>query len=203
LLDAKRADDQIAPGIRLVQLDPTARRWSLLDPLAGWPIAGAKATGLKVLACPAGRSSPFDFPGTENCHRVELSELVGRPASLHLAWTTVGGTLRLSHGRLPAGTVLILRAFADPLSVAPGTDITAMVTGSDPGQAGPPWSVLVRFPAASIGGPIAGAGLRRGAVLWSERRIVLPFSMSVFSLTMTGPITGALDIVGIEAVTTA
>ncbi len=202
LLDVTRADDRLAPGIRLVQLDPTIRRRTLLAPSAGWPIAEAKVAGLRIVRCPAGMSSPFLAPGTESCHRVELSELVGRPASLHLDWTAVGGTLRLSHRRLPAGAVLVVRAFADPLSVAPSADVTATVTGSDPGQALPPWSAQVRFPAASVGAPIAEAGLRRGAVLWSERRIVLPSATSATTLTITGPGNGALDVVGIEAVTT-
>ena len=202
LLDVKRADDRIAPGIRLVQLDPTLRRRSLLDPSAPWPSPGARTSGLGVVGCPAGMSSPFLAPGTEACHRVELSELVGRPASLHLDWTAVGGTLRLSHRRLPAGAVLVVRAFADPFAVAPGTDITATVMGSDPGQAQPPWFAQIRIPAALIGEPIAEAGLRRGAVLWSERRIVLPAATSATTLTITGPASGALDVVGIEAVTT-
>ena len=202
MLDVKRADDRTAPGIRLVQLDPTIRRRSLLEPSAGWPSPNARASGLRVVGCPAGMSSPFLAPGTESCHRVELTELVGRPASLHLDWTAVGGTLRLSHRRLPAGAVLVLRAFADRLSVGPGSDITATVTGSDPGQALPPWSAQVRFPTATLGEPIAEAGLRRGAVLWSERRIVLPVATSATSLTITGPITGALDVVGVESVST-
>lgn len=202
LLDVTRADDRVAPGIRLVQLDTTVRRRTLLAPSAGWPVAEAKVTGLRIVRCPAGMSSPFLAPGTESCHRVELSELVGRPASLHLDWTAVGGTVRVSHRRLPAGAVLVVRAFADPLSVVPGTDITATVTGSDPGQALPPWSAQVRFPVAAIGEPIAEAGLRRGAVLWSERRIVLPSATSATTLTITGPSNGALDVVGIEAVTT-
>ncbi len=202
LLDVTRADDRLAPGIRLVQLDPTIRRRPLLAPSAGWPISGAKATGLRIVRCPAGMSSPFLAPGTESCHRVELSELVGRPASLHLDWTAGGGTLRVSHRRLPAGAVLVVRAFVDPLSVAPGTDIAATVTGSDPGQALPPWSAQLRFPAASVGAPIAEAGLRRGAVLWSERRIVLPSATSATTLTITGPVPGALDVVGIESVAT-
>ena len=202
ILDVKRADDRIAPGIRLVQLDPTIRRRSLLEPSAGWPNPNAKASGLRVVGCPAGMSSPFLAPGTESCHRVELTELVGRPASLHLDWTAVGGTLRLSHRRLPAGAVLVLRAFADPLSVGPGSAITATVTGSDPGQALPPWSAQVRFPTAALGEPIAEAGLRRGAVLWSERRIVLPAATSMTTLTITGPASGALDVVGVESVST-
>ncbi len=202
MLDSTRADDLLAPGFRVVQLDPTARRRSLVDPGAGWPIPSVKATGLGVVGCPAGLSSPFLAPGTESCHRVELSELVGRPASIHLDWTAVGGTFRVSHRRLPAQAVLVLRVFADPLSVAAGTAVTATVTGSDPGQALPPWTAQVRFQVASIGEPIAEAGLRRGAVLWSERRIVLPSATSATTLTITGPSTGALDIVGIEAVTT-
>ena len=202
ILDVTRADDRIAPGIRLVQLDPTLRRRSLLEPSAGWPSPDARASGLRVVGCPAGMSSPFLAPGTEPCHRVELSELVGRPASIHLDWTATGGALRLSHRRLPAGAVLVLRVFADPLRVAPGTDVTATLTGSDPGQALPPWSARVRFPTSAVGEPIAEAGLRRGAVLWSELRIVLPVATSATSLTITGPITGALDVVGVESVST-
>lgn len=200
LFDVKRADDRIAPGLRLVQLDPTVRRRSLLDASAGWPSPDLRASGLRVAGCPAGLSSPFRSPGTELCHRVELSELVGRPASLHLDWTVVGGTLRLSHRRLPAGTVLVVRAFADPLGGVAGADVTATVTGSDPGQALAPWSLRLRFPVAAIGEPVAEAGLRRGAVLWSERRIVLPSVTSATTLTITGPVSGALDVVGIEAV---
>ncbi len=202
MLNVTRAEDRLAPGIRLVQLDPTIRRRILLTPSAGWPISGTKAMGLRIVRCPAGMSSPFLAPGTESCHRVELSELVGRPASLHLDWTAVGGTLRVSHRRLPAGAVLVVRAFADPLSTATGTDVMATVTGSDPGQALPPWSARLRFPVAVIGQPIAEAGLRRGAVLWSERRIVLPSATSATTLTITGPGNGALDVVGIEAVMT-
>ena len=108
----------------------------------------------------------------------------------------------MSHRRLPAGAVLVLRVFADPLRVAPGTDVTATLTGSDPGQALPPWSARVRFPTSAVGEPIAEAGLRRGAVLWSERRIVLPVATSATSLTITGPITGAIDVVGVESVST-
>lgn len=203
ILDVTRADDRIAPGLRIVHLDPTGRRRSILEPSYGWPFRGATTTGLWVVRCPAGISSPFRSPGTEACRRLELTELVGRPASTQFSWTTTGGRLRLSHPRLAAGSVLVLRAFANPLSIGSGTEVTALVTGTDPAtREQPAWSKSVRFPAASIGEPITDAGLRRGAVLWSEHRIVLPSPTSVTTLTITGPSIGALDIVGIEAVIT-
>ncbi len=200
MLDVTRADDRFAPGIRVVHLDPTDRRRSLLEPSNGWPSSGATATGLRIVRCPAGLSSPFRSPGTEPCHRLELTELVGRPASTQLNWTATGGTLRLSHQRLAAGSVLLVRMFADPLSIGPRTEVTAILTGSDTTQTKPTWSRLVRFPAASIGAPITETGLRRGAVLWSERRIVIPSDTSATTFTITGPSKGALDVVGIEAV---
>lgn len=201
-IDVRRADDRIAPGIRLVHLDPTSRRRTILDPAYGWPFRGAMATQLRVDRCPGGMSSPFRAPGTQQCHRFELTELVGRPASTRFAWTTAGATLRLSHQRLSAGTVLVIRAFADPLSFKPGAEVTATLTGTSSESPQQVWLMRLRFPVDAVGEPITDSGLRRGAVLWSERRIVIPSATGSTTLTINGPTSGALDIVGIEAVIT-
>ncbi len=200
VLDTTRPDDRVATGLRIVHFDAGTRRTSLLDPSGQWPAQAVTTSGFRSVACPAGRSSPYANPGTELCHRLEITELVGRPASIHLDWTKTGGTLRLSHRRLPAGGILVLRLFVDPLSVAPDSEMIAVVSGSDPGQARPGWSTEVRWPTARLSEPIAEAGLRRGVVLWSERRIVLPADSSSTSVTIRSPDRGAIDVVGIEFV---
>ncbi len=80
--------------------------------------------------------------------------------------------------------------------------MTATLTGTSSESPQQVWLMRLRFPVDAVGEPITDSGLRRGAVLWSERRIVIPSATGSTTLTINGPTSGALDIVGIEAVIT-
>ena len=82
IFDRLRADDQVQPGVRIVHVDPTTVRTSLL-PKLGQLVPTA---GFTPQWCPGGRYAPFRAPGTEPCHRLELEDLVGWPSGLELTW---------------------------------------------------------------------------------------------------------------------
>jgi dienelactone hydrolase len=204
LLNRTRADDRVAASVRVVHVDGAAGRTVAFTPLGPWPPRGASLRGVRATACPGGISSPFRNPGTEPCHRIELSEIVGRPPSVHLTWP--GGSAADGVGGpapslgLPvvgrAGGVLVLRAWADPLDVAGPGELVLRITGDGPGGS---WSRAVTLTVPRVGAPVSGTTVRRGAVLWSERRLVLPGATTSITLAPADPrVAGGFDLVGID-----
>jgi dienelactone hydrolase len=191
LLAPTRPDDRAAPALRLVHVDPAAARTRLVSPLQGWPVPGVEVAGFAVIACPGGLTSAFRAPGTEDCHRGELQEVVGRPPGIRLAWRGPGARMRLA---APAATpaVLVLRVIADPLSLPAGVSVRLRVAAGS-------WASDLTIPVPTVGDPIPPSGVRRGAVLWSERRVVLPPTSEV-EITVESPGAGAVEVVGIDLV---
>ena len=193
-----RADDQLAPGIRLVHVDPTAQRTSLL-PKLGQPVPTA---GFTPQWCPGGRYSPFRAPGTEPCHRLELEDLVGWPSGLELTWNNPGAALSVP---IPAATVatgstLVLRVLVDPADTRVGAGPVALrlVARSATAEV---WSKDMTLAVTPVATFDTGAYVaRRGALLWSEVRV--PFDRAASSLTLTtaSPNAGSLLLVSLEAV---
>ena len=191
-----RADDQVAPGIRMVLIDPTAARTSLL-PTLGQPVPTA---GFTPQWCPGGRYAPYRAPGTEPCHRLELEDLVGWPSGLELTWNNPAGALTVAVPASAAGKVLVLRAFVDPADTRVGAGPVALqVTGRN--GTSPSWSRDVTLAVTPVGIADTGAYVaRRGALLWSERRIMLDQPTTSLTLTARSPDAGSLLLVSLEVV---
>jgi dienelactone hydrolase len=197
-----RTDDRVAAGLRFVHLDPTSAVKRLVDPLVAWPPPGLAVLGFSgAVQCPAGRSSALRNSGSEGCFRVELSELVGHPGTVHLMWTNGSPSLRMTVPSTSVGTVLVLRAFADPFSNPGATAVAVRVAASNLATTAEGWISEWEIPVATVGPPIGSTSVRRGAVLWSERRVVLPAGTITIELRMVGPAAGALDLVGVDLVT--
>ena len=193
----RRADDQVAPGIRMVLIDPTATRTSLL-PKLGQPVPTA---GFTRQWCPGGRYAPYRAPGTEPCHRLELEDLVGWPSGLELTWNNPAAALTVAVPTSAAGKVLVLRVFVDPADTRVGAGPVALQLTGRNGTT-PSWSKDVTLSVTPVGVVDTGAYVaRRGALLWSERRIPLDQPTTSLTLTARSPDAGSLLLVGLEAVT--
>ncbi len=188
--DTMRADDRVTAQSRVVHIDGRSRS-VLIDPVAPWPPAGASAIGFVPTLCPGGISSPYRSPGTEPCHRVELPEVVGRPASIHLAWSAVGASVSIPVVPAVTHRTLVLRLYADPVATAPGEVLLSVTDTSG-------WSSTFSVTVPTVGEPIGDLDVRRGAVLWSERRVTIPTGLSSVTLSIIGPSSGAIDLVGAD-----
>jgi hypothetical protein len=77
------------------------------------------AEGVDLLFCPAGFSTPFMLPGTEECRRREFT-IPGNPQMLSVRWENSGAALALelpaAAGDLSAWETLSLRVAVDPVS---------------------------------------------------------------------------------------
>ena len=197
--DALRPDDRVGSGRRVVHVDDSenAGRETLMDPMKAWPPVNATIQGLAVTRCPGGISSPYRTPGTEACHRLELAEVVGRPPTLHFAWVAPGSSLTLRGLKSESDSVLVVRLYADPL-VTPAGQVMVEVKESRPGF--PVVSHTVDIPIPVVGEPVSELGVRRGAILWSERRLVVASGTDTIVLSVLSPDVGALDLVGIDLV---
>lgn len=90
------------------------------DELTTNRVGGAvTAAGLTTFFCEAGYYTPTVKPGSEPCHRVNVT-IPGNPALVVVSWEQPGGALRFAlpegAGDLSDDTTISLRAAVDPLS---------------------------------------------------------------------------------------
>lgn len=193
-----RADDQVQPGTRIVHIDPTALRTSLL-PKLGLPVPTA---GFTPQWCPGGRYAPYRAPGTEPCHRLELEDLAGWPSGLELTWNNPGAalTVPVPASLIGSGSELVLRVLVDPADTRVGVGPVVLLLTARNGST-TSWTKDVSLVVTPVGTVDTGAYIaRRGALLWSERRT--PFEQAATSLTIsaTSPNAGSLLLVSLEVV---
>ena len=62
--------------------------------------------------CPIGYYTEFGQPGSKNCHRPELSDLVGYPKSVSVSWSNPNTVLYLRE-QLSSNEIIRIRAFVD------------------------------------------------------------------------------------------
>jgi hypothetical protein len=155
------------------------------------PIAlPTSANGFALLKCPGAMTSAFDAPGTEACHRVELSEYVGHPVALRATWSNPGARLTITSIGAQTGDTIVARLAVDPIATrAPSVTVSLSATT---------WSREITLPVAAIGDPVGPTGLRRGPVLWTDIRVPVPTPTDQLTLSVTSPVAGGLDIIGIE-----
>ena len=191
-----RADDQVAPGIRMVLVDPTATRTSLLPKLG----ERVPTAGFTPQWCPGGRYAPYRAPGTEPCHRLELEDLVGWPSGLELTWNNPGAALTVAVPASAVGKVLVLRVFVDPADTRVETGPVALQLTGRSGTS-PGWSKDMTLAVTPVGVVDTGAYVaRRGALLWSERRFILDRPTTSITFIARSPDAGSLLLVSLEAV---
>ncbi len=199
LLDSQRADDRVGPGVRIVHIDPARMVTPVLNP-ESWKPAAAITQSLNGVICTGG-SFAASASAAALCHRIDLADLVGRPASIHLAWTgSDGASLRILTPPSTPGTVLVIRAFADPLANPNRGSVGLVVSGQADATSAPTWVRNIDIDIAPVGAPMTGAGIRRGTVLWSERRFVIPDSSRMIQIRMVSDSAGSIDLVGVELV---
>jgi pimeloyl-ACP methyl ester carboxylesterase len=198
-LRTDRQSDVVQPGVRFVHVDPKRRT-----------IAVSPAPGVAATNCPGGQASLIETADTSVCNRIQLAELVGRPASQRVSWATQAGAVELFRfDALNAASrdTLVIRGFADPLRNPPGTTMSFRIEAVDPTSTDPtnsassfkPWGVGFDVLVPPVGDPLA-ADVRRGAVLWTEQRFTLPSDVSAASLLVTQPGSGTFDLVGVDVI---
>ncbi len=195
-----RPDDRVVPGVRVVHVDTVPGRRTVLAATAPWPTRGSEASGMQVTRCPAGRSSPYRNPRDRAVPSRRALRARGPPATLQLGWSAPGAALRVGLDG-DAGAVVVLRLYADPLDIDPAVGVVELrVTGDGPSGT---WSRNVSVPVSPVGDPLAGTTVRRGALLWSERRLVLPARTATLSLAVVTPSAGSVGLLGIDLVAPA
>ena len=193
-----RADDQLEAGIRIVHIDPTALRASLL-PKLGLPVPTA---GFTPQWCPGGRYAPYRAPGTEPCHRLELEDLVGWPSGLELTWNSPGAalTLPVPASLVGSGSELVMRVLVDPADTRVGVGPVTLQLVARSGTT-TSWIKDVSLVVTPVGTVDTGAYIaRRGALLWSERRFPFAQAATSITITATSPNAGSLLLVSLEVV---
>ena len=215
LFDPLRPADDLQAGLRIVHIDPTAQRTTLL-PRFGRPVTATP--GLVPVWCPAGRFSASAIAGTEQCHRLEQTDLVGVPAGLALRWDQPGAAIVLAapqttpqttpqNTERPAtvrdGTsfMLVVRLLPDPIDERlGGGPVVIALNGLL--RSGSVWNAEIVLPVSAVGDvPDSPFPAKRGALLWSERRLALTGPLAALTLTVTSPRAGSVLLVGAEVVT--
>jgi len=199
IFESTRADDIVNSRISVVHIDPSSARLSLLPDLTS-PGAGDRlSNGFATAWCPAGSYSSYSRPGTERCHRVELDDLVGTPAALAMSWEQPGASLTAPIGIDAPGSVLVVRAFADPIDERMGSGpVILQLSGRRPDAS--IWTAQMTVPVAPLGLPFAPFSARRGAVLWTEQRLALDTPLTAVTVTVLSPAQGSIQLVSLETV---
>lgn len=152
-------------------------------------IADVRIDGATLTWCPSGYYTPFIAPGSEPCHRPELSLMVGQPASVAVAWDRSGARLTVPVVGV-AGDVLRLRLFPDPADVLLGDVpivLRIMAQGGSSAKASVPGPPAVRFTVDPF--DVVGALLP-----WHTVRIELGAALTEVTLEVVSPAEGALQL---------
>jgi hypothetical protein len=160
-------------------------------------LTALRADGANLTWCPPGYSTPFVEPGTEPCHRPELSLMVGQPATVAIAWDRAGALVTVPIGGVgAAGDVVRLRLFPDPADVRLGDGPLVLRLVAQDGssvEVTVPIPPAVRFTVDPF--DIVGALLP-----WHTVRVALGAPLEDLMLEVVSPAEGALQLVtlGVE-----
>jgi dienelactone hydrolase len=151
--------------------------------------------GLAATFCPLGYFTPYVEPGTEACHRPELTVLAGFPQSLALSWDAPGASLTVPLDA-PAGSVLRLRGFPDVADGRLGSGPLRLRLSDGAG-----WSHdLEWFVPDSVVEPVdegAWDALVHAFVVWQTAIVEVPVALDSVNLEVVGPAAGAFHLVSL------
>lgn len=145
-----------------------------------------------VTQCPSGYYTEGGMPGTGPCHRPELVDLVGLPASLALTWSTGGASLQLPLAVAENGTVRIraLVDVADERITAP--TVTLRVSA---GETTEDFELIVP---PVVREDIPPFRVSHGAILWQTFDLVVGKQASELALEVISPAAGSIQVVSVS-----
>jgi dienelactone hydrolase len=186
-------DESRAPEDAHVSVVPAGTRAPLLPGRGERTIAEMRADGASLTWCPSGYYTPFTAPGSEPCHRPELSLMIGQPATVAVAWDRAGARVTVPIGTVDGGVgdVLRLRLFADPADVRLGDGPIVLRLVAQDGstiEVTIPVPPAVRFTVDPF--DVVGALLP-----WHTVRVRLGAPLEELTLEMVSPAQGSLQIV--------
>lgn len=147
-----------------------------------------------VTQCPFGYYTDGGSPGTGPCHRPELVDLVGLPASLALAWNDSGASLRLPVAVADSGIVRV-RALVD---VADERITTSTVTLQvSAGGATQEFDLAVP---RVVREEIPPFRVAHGAILWQTLDMRVPQGSDNVVIDVVSPEAGSIQVVSVSAV---
>lgn len=153
-------------------------------------IADVVVDGASLTWCEAGYYTPYSSPGSEPCHRPELTLMVGQPASVVVAWDRAGASVSVPIEG-DTGDVLRVRLFPDPADVRLGGGPVVLRLVAQDGSSvdlSVPVPPAVRFTVDPF--DLVGALLP-----WHTVRVELGAPLEELTLEMLAPAQGALQIV--------
>lgn len=182
-------DETRAPNDGSVTVVPGGARVPLLPGDGEGAIADVRADGATLTWCPSGYYTPFVVPGSEPCHRPELSLVVGQPASVAIAWDRAGAQVAVPISGV-AGDVLRLRLFPDPADIRLGDGPIVLRVRAQDGssvEVSVPVPPAVRFTVEPF--DIVGALLP-----WHTVRVALGAPLTEVTIEMVSPAQGSLQL---------
>lgn len=185
-------EEPAAPEGVTVSVVPAAARVAPIPGADPSVVEALDTDGLAVTYCPEGYYTPMTDPGTEPCHRPELSLMVGQAATLAVVWDTAGASVRLPVTGT-TGDVLRLRAYADPADARlPEGDIVLRLRADDGSTAEVvvPVPPTLRFDTGIF--EIAGSFLP-----WTTASWALGADLQAVTLEVVSPTEGALQLVSL------
>ena len=155
------------------------------------PPAALVTGGMALTFCPEGYYTPYAKPGSEPCHRPELSMMVGNPRTIAAKWSAAGASLTLPVTAKP-GDVARLRVvpdFADGRLTSP-----LRLRLSAPG--GPSTEVELAVPEVrrTLIDPFT---VSFGLAMWSTVTLPLPDGASALRVDVVGPSAGSMQILSL------
>jgi dienelactone hydrolase len=182
-------DGTRAPVDGHVTVVPGGARVPVLPGVDARAIAAVLADGATLTWCPSGYYTPYVAPGSEPCHRPELSLMVGQPATVAVAWDRPGARVTVPVAGV-AGDVLRLRLFPDPADVRLGDGPIVLRLSAQDGssvEVSVPVPPAVRFTVDPF--DIVGALLP-----WQTVRVELGAALTELTLEVVGPAQGSLQV---------
>jgi dienelactone hydrolase len=151
--------------------------------------------GFTATFCPLGYFTPFVEPGTEACHRPELTVLAGFPQSVALSWDAPGASLSVPIDA-PAGSVLRVRGFPDVADDRLGAGPLRLRLSDGAG-----WTHDIEWSVPeSVVEPVEQEGwdeLVHAFLIWQTATVELPVAVDTVTLEVVGPDEGALHLVSL------
>jgi dienelactone hydrolase len=182
-------DGTRAPSDGHVTVVPGGARVPVLPGVDARAIADVRTDGATLTWCPSGYYTPYVAPGSEPCHRPELSLMVGQPATVAVAWDRTGARVTVPVAGV-AGDVLRLRLFPDLADVRLGDGPIVLRLSAQDGssvEVSVPVPPAVRFTVDPF--DIVGALLP-----WRTVRVELGAALTELTLEVVGPAQGSLQV---------
>jgi len=145
---------------------------------------------VRLLWCPSGYYTPFVLPDKEDCHRPELTMMVGQAATVAVTWDRPG-TLFTIPVTAQKGDILRLRFFLDMADTRFGEEPLEVQMSAQDGsyvRVTVPLPPVLRFDVPPF--ELAGAFLP-----WYTVRAVVMEDLEEVTVAVLGPTAGSLQIV--------